>query len=288
MRVKNCLVCEALLIPQPPGYWSECTACGFMASTLEPEINARPDAIDESLRQTALQSLRVSNYARIIERLNATLQPSSSRRSLLDVGCAHGWFLRAAQDAGYLGLGIEPDLHIAQQAIDAGLDVRVGSFPDALPEGARFDIITFHDVLEHLANLPAIAAACRAALNRQGLLAVTLPNSRGVFFRVARQLSRLGWRGPLDRLWQQGFPSPHLSYFHPDGLARFLAQHGFREVHRQALPSLIHTGLWQRLRYDRSAGLSVSMLQYAILSCVIPCLRILPSDISFQVFQSID
>lgn len=85
-------------------------------------------------------------------------------------------------------------------------------------------------------------------------------------------------------MWQRGFPSPHLTYFHPVALAGMLRSHGFREVHRSTLPSFTRTGLWQRLRYDRRSSLFVSAVQWLALGLLSPLQTLLPSDISFQVF----
>ena len=283
MSNKSCLICEEPMVARPPGYWFECLQCHFMASTLEPQINADAPAIDEALRHQALHELRQANYARILSRLKS-LSPTAGSR-LLDVGSAHGWFLKAAEAAGFEALGIEPDRQMAQQAMALGCNVRIGEFPQAALDEPRVSIITFLDVFEHLSDLPSVLNACRETLLPRGLLLIVLPSSRGIFFRAARALSRLGVHGPLDRLWQRGFPSPHASYFHQDNLSRFLSRHGWSEIHRQALPSLTQAGLWQRLHYDRRANRIVSAAQYALLSVAMPGLSLLPSDISFQIFQ---
>ena len=131
------------------GYWFECTRCGYLASDLEPAIGD-PDCatMDEGLRGEALQGLRRQNFERILDVLEPMRTPGNAR--LLDVGCAHGWFLEAARARGYDALGLEPDAAIAALARGKGLGVIDGYFPDALPAGERYDVITFNDVYEHL------------------------------------------------------------------------------------------------------------------------------------------
>jgi predicted membrane protein len=63
-----------------------------------------------------------------------------------------------------------------------------------------------------------------------------------------------------------------------------LESHGFREVHRDTLPSFCRTGLWQRLRYDRGSSLIVSAVQWLALVLLSPLQSLFPADISFQVF----
>ena len=266
-------------------FWQECRACGFLASGLEPGIGApeKHRALDEALRSASLAPIRRINFNKVLDRL-AALRPGG-RLSVLDVGCAHGWFLQEAAGRGHLAVGIEPDAQIASQARTVGVQVISGFFPTDLPAEVSFDVITFNDVFEHLPDLASVAQACRDRLRTDGLLAITLPSSHGILFRVARVLERLGVRGPMERLWQRGFPSPHLAYFHPEGLARFLSSHGFRECHRQELPSFSRAGLWQRLRYDRRASIVSSAFYYLALLSLGPAFRLFPSDISFQVFE---
>ncbi|HYN41069.1 MAG TPA: class I SAM-dependent methyltransferase [Thermoanaerobaculia bacterium] len=266
------------------GYWFECRQCGFLASSLVPAIgdDASHEAIDETRRRQALDGLRHSNFECVLDAIQP-LRTSFSTR-LLDVGCAHGWFLRAAARRGYLATGLEPDATIATEARRDGHSVISGFFPGDLPDDAVFDVITFHDVFEHLPSPREAAAACFQRLSPGGLLVLVLPSSKGTLFRLARLLSRFGLHGPLDRLWQRGFPSPHLTYFHPDALDSLLQPLGFREVHRATLPSFTRKGLWQRLRYDQRSSFLVSVVQWLALGLLSPMQRLLPSDISFQVF----
>ena len=173
---------------------------------------------------------------------------------------------------------------MAAQARQDGLPVISGYFPQNLPDQAKFDVITFHDVFEHLPSPHEAASACFQRLTPKGLLVIVMPSSKGILFKLARLLSRLGINGPLDRMWQRGFPSPHLSYFHPAILVNMLRPHGFREVHRTTLPSFSRDGLWQRLRYDRRSVFLVSAVQWFGLFLLFPLISSLPSDISAQIF----
>jgi 2-polyprenyl-3-methyl-5-hydroxy-6-metoxy-1,4-benzoquinol methylase len=150
--------------------------------------------------------------------------------------------------------------------------------------GDAYDVITFNDVFEHLLDVKAALDACRERLRDGGLLVLNLPNSRGTVFRVSALLDRIGIHGPLDRLWQNEFPSPHLHYFHPDCLAELATHHGFRELHRGELATVELKGLWQRLRYDRTSSLPASLLSWLAISLAFPVLHLLTSDISLQVF----
>lgn len=282
--VSACPVCGAALRRTRHDWVLCCPDCGHLASTLEP-ANEHPAAdgrIDEERREAALSTLRRRNFEIILDRLAALSVHGSA---LLDVGCAHGWFLDAAARRGYVVEGVEPDRRIGARAAERGHAVVAGFFPDALPATARYDVIAFNDVFEHVDDPRRVLAACRDRLHPGGLLVVNLPSSRGVFFRVASALDRIGVHGPYERLWQKGFPSPHRSYFHPAGLVRLAERHGFREAYRGTLASIQRQGLWQRLRFDTSAPVLVSATLWVGICLAAPLLHRLPADISLHIFR---
>ena len=285
-----CPVCGHELRADLLPWLFRCPGCGFERSSLGDRIAnaAAREAIDESARAAALGTIRERNFRAILDALGR-LRPQRGR--LLDVGCAHGWFLRAAAADGWRALGIEPDERIAQVAREGGGEVRTGLFPAALAEGETFDAIAFNDVFEHLPDVDEALRSCKRALVPGGLLAINLPDARGPFYRAARALARAGLRSPLERLWQKEFPSPHLSYFTAPLLRRLLLKHGFSPVHGARLASVALRGLWSRLRYDRSSrhgvsyGVPGSLAVFAATCALLPALRILPPDISLEIFE---
>ena len=74
-----------------------CAGCGTCASTLPVYIDGT-HTMDEGLREEGLSAIRTANFATVLDRLDDVGVPGGSR--LLDVGCAHGWFLEAAEQRG--------------------------------------------------------------------------------------------------------------------------------------------------------------------------------------------
>ena len=113
---------------------------------------------------------------------------------------------------------------------------------------------------------------------------LNLPAADGAMYRVGEMLARLGSTGVIDRLWQRGFPSPHLFYFTPRTLQAMAERAGFSTIALRRLPSIELPGLWPRLRMDPRMSGVVAGTAYLGLVALYPLLRwILPSDIMLQI-----
>jgi SAM-dependent methyltransferase len=281
--MQHCVNCNATLTWS--GQYTCCGACGLWRSSLEPAVLS-PEAwaqVDESMRGAGLKDLRQSNFAHLLTRLKQVQNGLKGR--LLDVGCAHGWFLQQAKQHGFDATGIEPDPRIAQLALQAGCTVKIGFFPEILTSADEFDVISFNDVFEHLPDPKRCLQACSKHLRVDGLLVINLPNSRGAFFRLARVLKWFGLSGPWMRLWQVGFASPHLFYFDSVNLKQLVEPAGFKRCHLSTLDTLKVTGLWQRLRMDTHTHVFMHALQWCVIAALAPLFRLLPSDISLQMYR---
>lgn len=283
MTFVACACCGAAL--QWQGDYACCDGCGLWQSRLPPQIlhAAAWQQLDENARGEALQALRLHNFALVLDRLAAI--SGSQRGDLLDVGAAHGWFVSRARHAGYNSSGLEPDPRLARWAREHGAVVREGFFPDVLHATEQFDVLVFNDVFEHLPAPQTALQACARHLRADGLLVLNLPLASGFFFGLSIALLRVGFTPPWQRLWQTGFPSPHLFFFQSRHLERLAQAAGFTLVSESALPSLSTTGLWARLRMDRSQPLWLHVLVWPLLVLVAPLVRILPNDIGLFIFR---
>ncbi|HEU4374605.1 MAG TPA: class I SAM-dependent methyltransferase [Telluria sp.] len=261
-----------------------CSQCAYESGGLAPAINDRDNHdLDEVQREIALKQLRSENFKLIVARARHHVH-SGRNKTLLDVGSAHGWFLEQAM-ADFEVLGIEPDEQVGQVAAARGLPVRQGYFPQALTPGESFDVIVFNDVIEHIPDIRTALDECRKRLNAGGVLILNLPSSAGIFYRIAKFLARFKLSGPFDRLWQKSMPSPHVHYFNHRNLTALVDDAGLKAVETFDLPSVGSEGLLERIRFVGKGSSIVSYLQYLLIRCAIPFIRMFRSDIVVCVFR---
>jgi len=248
--------------------WSYyCPHCDYWGSSLQPvtQLLGKDDFLSRREGQDNpidfLDELRTENFRACIQHISK-LMPAGAK-SLLEVGCGAGLFLAEAEAAGISSLGIEAYQAMAQRGLKQGRTIRIGFFPNCLDENERFGAIVFNDVFEHLPDAVGILNVCKRHLENGGLLVLNLPNSSGLFYRVASLLYRIGIHGPWDRLWQKMFFTPHLHYFSSQSLELLCLGSDFEAATPTiGLKSVRIPGLWARIRANPKTTLLQSMVTY--------------------------
>ncbi len=144
---------------------------------------------------------------------------------LLEIGCGEGWFLAAADAAGYAVRGLD----FSQAGLAAFhpnfLDrAEFGDAFDALDRliaaGETVDVCVMEHVLEHVADPQALVRRLPRLLAPGGVVAITVPNDFSPLQLAARA------QGAVDRDFWLAAPQ-HLNYFNAANLPAFLARAGF-------------------------------------------------------------
>lgn len=138
--------------------------------------------------------------------------------SLLDYGCAYGYFLDEARQYFQSVRGTELNEEVAGIGRRRfGLTIDAGSKIELAPES--LDVITLWDVIEHLSRPRAVLEACARALKPNGRLFLTTGD-------IGSPLARA-----LGPRWRLINPPQHITYFAEDTLRGLLEKCGF-EVSR--------------------------------------------------------
>jgi len=144
----------------------------------------------------------------------------------LDIGCSVGFVVKAANEAGYEGYGvdIEPwgiEFGRKELALDRLYQgaLEAQRFPDRY-----FSVISLYDVIEHVPDLNALAAELKRILKQDGVIDIITPDVG--HWRVPRQLED----------WPEIKPSEHLYYFDRTTLSHLLTKHRLRIVKKRFYP----------------------------------------------------
>jgi 2-polyprenyl-3-methyl-5-hydroxy-6-metoxy-1,4-benzoquinol methylase len=139
---------------------------------------------------------------------------------LLDIGCATGIFVCAAQEVGWDAIGVDASGWAVAQAERRcpGAAFRSGLLEEIDLPAASFDVVTMWDLLEHASNPADILRRVRSWLVPGGWLFLSLPNVDSITARL------MGSRWVL-------LLREHLWYFSPGTITTLLAQAGFELAH---------------------------------------------------------
>jgi len=134
---------------------------------------------------------------------------NSNAPLLLDIGCAYGPFLEAAQEKGFSPRGIDPAedaIHYVTQTL--GIPAVQGFFPDPqspVPSPqSPYSVVTLWYVIEHFRDCVPVLAEIRKLLKRGGILAFATPSFSGISGRAS--LKRFLKHNPADH-WTIWSPS---------------------------------------------------------------------------------
>lgn len=221
----RCIVCGA----QPTevtvaGGWvlRRCGDCGLAWRREFPEAAALAAlygddyferwGIDSPATRAEIRAMKEATYRPFLQQIRRH-QPGGR---LLDLGCALGFLLSVARDAGFDAYGLDLNQSaIADARHEHGERVHAGLLDDAAFPGIRFDVVTLIDVLEHVPDPGTLLDALAARLAPGGLVAAVLPDAGSAVARL------FGTRWPH-------YNAEHLFTWSAASLRRYLAERGWR------------------------------------------------------------
>jgi 2-polyprenyl-3-methyl-5-hydroxy-6-metoxy-1,4-benzoquinol methylase len=168
---------------------SNCPACGHFIEVMgiDQEYLYKGDYVSSTWgdalaveaafhRINALPPERSDNMGRVAYILDAVKRLGGTPSRLLDVGSGLAVFPHRMKQAGWAVTAIDLDPVLVEHARRvAGLDAHLGDITAATTL-ARFHLITFNKVLEHVADPVAMLAAAKRHLDDGGMVYVELPD----------------------------------------------------------------------------------------------------------------
>lgn len=152
---------------------------------------------------------------------------------LLDIGCGNGHLLEAAINRGWGVVGYDVD-RSSTEIVSKRLDVKVesGDFFKSFSESDNvYNLVTMHQVLEHLKNPEAYLKKIHALIKDDGYLFVAVPNIKSLSNRIKYFLERK--RVKKRNIGKYYDTNHHVLYFDPVTLTFLLERHGFNVVYKR-------------------------------------------------------
>ena len=142
------------------------------------------------------------------------------QKTILDIGCGTGDFLKVCKKNGWTVTGVEPNekaKKIAEKKLNSHHNTNLYSEINNLPKNA-FDIITLWHVLEHVPNIEEYIIALKKLLKPQGVLIIAVPNFKSFDAKYYQQF----WAA---------FDAPrHLWHFSKTSIQKLFAKEQMRLV----------------------------------------------------------
>ena len=253
-RPASCVLCGAPLARSlfiiGPNRFLECRSCGL--------VQMNPLRVPEELGED-YEGFDLESYAKFMiefrrpqyERDLALVRGCAAGGRLLDIGCGMGEFLDVAVEAGFRAYGLEPSRRASDIARRRHPVIRGELGQVKFREGA-FSVATLWSVLEHVPAPAAVLAEVRALLAPGGLVALRVPDIRGLLPAI----SLAGWRLsfgrldlPLRILYQLDWHYKHLYGFDRRTIVRLLEDNGFAVEAVRSEPSFDVKTLDRRMDY---------------------------------------
>ncbi len=184
------------------------------------------------------------------------LRPDKGK--ILDIGSSFGWFLHAASQKGWQVVGLEPSkTSIAEMKKSYNYEVVNAPVDNLEKISQTFDVVTLWNVLEHLPNPSGVLKSIYGKLNKDGVLAIAVPNLNGLITRIiifVHKLTGSTFNKELNSLYQSDNPFMHVYHFSEKTLRQTLEKNGF-EVAKIVKQDIIDTSkIETRLELDHAGS----------------------------------
>ena len=153
-------------------------------------------------------------------------QLTGRKGRVLDIGAGRGELLRAACDAGWSAVGIEPSASFAEYAARySGAEIKREPLEQCNFPDCSFDVVILSAVLEHIYNPDEVIKEIARILRPGGALFLDVPNEKGLYFRMGNLYQRLRGRNWTVNL-APTFEPFHVFGFNGRALRMLLAKYG--------------------------------------------------------------
>ena len=231
--------------------YRRCSTCGiiYISWSSEPETTYEKQYFSEQYKKqygkTYLEDfdfIKKNSVHRVMEINSALRIANDYKPSVLDIGCAYGPFLSAANDMGWqvFGTDIAKDAieYVQSKLLFPAVCANFPEFNAGTEFGInKFDAVTMWFVIEHFSNLKEVLSSVSNILKEGGVFAFSTPSGSGVSARYNR------------KSFFESSPSDHYTIWEPERVSKILKKFGFSVVkivstghHPERFPIVVNNG----------------------------------------------
>lgn len=153
-------------------------------------------------------------------------------KSVMDIGCAAGWFLDAIKKNKILTVGVDPSPSMKGKVRKKHKFYSLTA--DQIDRiSGNFDLISFWNVFEHFSDPHKILEQVSKKLTKSGFLILSVPNQNGFISSLSYSLAKISngkFVFPLEELFQTNNPFGHLFHYNQSSLTVLLRKHNFSPI----------------------------------------------------------
>lgn len=269
----KCIACNKRL-QKDTSFTKRCLNCNLYISNLKNGYGAPIQGIDE---------IRKINFLKIINYIK-----SQDIKKILEIGPGNGLFLRMINKKKINIYAVEPGEKEYKNLKKNKFRVIHRAFPCKIKKfKKKFDLIIFNDVFEHL-QINKIKKSIKLIdefLCQNGKLILNLPNSDGIFFKLAQYFRIVNINFFYKRLWQYDSSSPHTAYYNKKNIIMLIEKNA-NLVYYNFIPA-------QSIAFDNKKRINCSIKNPILLFLINTTIKIfylfiiklMPQDSQILIFQ---
>jgi SAM-dependent methyltransferase len=220
----DCPVCGGLSTldeRHPEVRLGHCSRCGHRFSQVKPGVSMEPyDAA--YFEETHHNWFSHPNLA-LFEQIARLIDREPMPRSLIDVGCGNGAFLRHLSGRSAAPPVALTGVDLAANGPEAGVEFIQGDI-FLLDIARRFSIVVSLMTVEHIADIRGFVRRLSALAKPGGLVVINTINDDSTLYMAARMLRRFGVVLPFERIYSRH----HLHHFSRASLSQLLQTEGLQ------------------------------------------------------------
>lgn len=227
--MKKCPVCHVESVKWKftvKGYpIHECKQCGLGLTEVPQEMDIlsiyddsyfQGGQVDGYIDYLGSEKILRKQFAEELSQLQK--HANNSHRSLLEIGCAYGFFLEEAKKRFEV-----KGLEVAESAVafcrTRGLDVSPGILDNAqIDKMDKFDVVCFFDVIEHVTDPEEFLSSVARITSKGGIIMFTTGDFKSLISRI------------MGKKWRLMTPPQHLFFYTRKSIEKLLENAGFQLV----------------------------------------------------------